>query len=69
VYDGSTMTTARVDVGVVGPVWTQITSGLTEGAAGRPRRSRRAVAQFGDQLVQHHDHEPRLRVPRGKPPL
>ena len=31
VYDGSTVTTTRVEVGVVGPVWTQITSGLTDG--------------------------------------
>jgi len=31
VYDGTTVTTTRVEVGVIGPVWTQITSGLTEG--------------------------------------
>jgi len=31
VYDGTTVTTTRVEVGVIGPVWTQITSGVTEG--------------------------------------
>ena len=31
VYDGTNVTTTRVEVGVVGPVWTQITSGLTDG--------------------------------------
>ncbi|MFT3853082.1 MAG: HlyD family efflux transporter periplasmic adaptor subunit [Ilumatobacteraceae bacterium] len=31
VADGTTVTTTRVEVGVVGPVWTEITSGLTEG--------------------------------------
>ncbi|MFT3851229.1 MAG: HlyD family efflux transporter periplasmic adaptor subunit [Ilumatobacteraceae bacterium] len=31
VYDGKTVTATRVEVGVVGPVWTEITSGLTDG--------------------------------------
>jgi hypothetical protein len=31
VYDGRAVTTTRVEVGVVGPVWTEITSGLTVG--------------------------------------
>ena len=31
VDDGTTVTATRVGVGVIGPVWTQITSGLAEG--------------------------------------